>query len=305
MCNFRFEADMDPWLEWVCLLWGEHWLPDVIAELEDGVAERDLDEIFADFAAQLDPYFAPACQPVGPVPHRNGHVAGPTKHPKATSQVCHTVRRAFADQVQWQQHVRQMALIDPPATQPTPKLQLPDGRQVFFLVVHLFSGRRRPGDVQHHLQSMAQGCGLPLLILSLDTAVTLEFGNLSLDTPSWRTLEQLYAAGFVAPTLVGSPCETFSEARFNRPPDADDSRPWPRPLRSAERLLGLEGLTFKELKQVHMGGNFFQQAVLALSYRMARVALSLSTPQSPMHLNVLVSGPAHCLRFFSNIPMLL
>ena len=55
-CSFQFDEDLDPWLEWVFLLWGEHWLPDVFATLEDGVAERDTDDIFAEFASQLDRY---------------------------------------------------------------------------------------------------------------------------------------------------------------------------------------------------------------------------------------------------------
>ena len=67
---------------------------------------------------------------------------------------------------------------------------------------------------------------------------------------------------------MGSPCEMFSEASYNRPTDEEHHARWPLPLRSAERLLGLEGLSMTELLQVHMGGNFFQQALLALSYHM-------------------------------------
>ena len=40
----------------------------------------------------------------------------------------------------------------------------------------------------------------------------------------------------------------------------------PRPLRSAQYLFGLEGLTARELRQRHLGGNFFQQGALVLSY---------------------------------------
>ena len=40
----------------------------------------------------------------------------------------------------------------------------------------------------------------------------------------------------------------------------------PRPLRSATRLFGLEGLKPRELRQCHVGGNFFLQGVLALSF---------------------------------------
>ena len=53
-CPAAFDRNLDPWLEKVFLLWREHWLPDVIATFEDGVAEYDVEELYADFAAQLD-----------------------------------------------------------------------------------------------------------------------------------------------------------------------------------------------------------------------------------------------------------
>ena len=74
-------------------------------------------------------------------------------------------------------------------------------------------------------------------------------------------------AVLVAASVVGSPCETFSEARFT-PADENDNRSCPRPLRSADMLFGLEGLTLRELKQCHVGGNFFQQGALVLSFHM-------------------------------------
>ena len=84
---------------------------------------------------------------------------------------------------------------------------------------------------------------LKLVVLSLDTAVSTDFGDLSLGSDSWQQLMRIYAAGAVSATLLGSPCETFSEARFTLPESLPPGgAPWPRPLRSAERLLGLEGL---------------------------------------------------------------
>jgi len=55
-CPAAFDCNLDPWLERVFLLWGEHWLPDVVDTFEDGVAEYDVDEIFAEFASQLERY---------------------------------------------------------------------------------------------------------------------------------------------------------------------------------------------------------------------------------------------------------
>eukprot|EP00435_Cladocopium_sp_Y103_P040768 s901_g11.t1 len=280
------EDDLDPWLEFVFLTWGEHWLPDLLDSLEDGVFAREIDEAFADFASQLDRYQTLAriahldhalrtCQRAEPAPHRDAYVLGVLRHPKTSSKVRQAVPRAFAEQSEWQADVRNMRFLDLPPDQPIPKLKLPDGREVF-LIVHLFSGRRRENDVHHHLHDLARNHGLSILVLSLDTAVTLEYGNLALHSPSWRCLQQVYQAGVVAATVTGSPCETFSEARYMAPPEGSEVRSWPRPLRSAERLFGLENLTMRELRQCHMGGNFFQQGALALSFHMARGGVFIS-----------------------------
>ena len=275
---FTSEVDLDPWLEMVFLLWGEHWMPDLLASLEDGVAELDIDHLFADFAAQLDRYRLLAqwahltyklglCAPLDPKAHRSQAPADKPKCPKANSRIVQEVPRPFADQVQWQQRIRQMRFLDLPSPRACPKLLLPNGEEAF-LVIHLFSGRRRPDDVHDALHAFATSRQLKLIVLSLDTAVSSEFGDLALNSASWRILEQIYAMGAVGATLVGSPCETFSEARFMLPEDLPPGSTLPRPLRSALRLLGLEGLTARELRQCHLGGNFFQQGALVLSYHM-------------------------------------
>ena len=37
----------DNWLAFVFLAWGDHWLPDIIAEFLDGEAEKVVDELYA------------------------------------------------------------------------------------------------------------------------------------------------------------------------------------------------------------------------------------------------------------------
>eukprot|EP00435_Cladocopium_sp_Y103_P003947 s228_g1.t1 len=173
-----FGDSCDAWLEMVFLLWGEQWLPDIIAMFEDGVAERDVDDIFADFAVHLEGY-----QLLARIhkPPRIGSAHLPTYGASA---------------------------------------------------VH---------DVYSYLHELVAARGLSLLVLSRDMAVSLEFGDLALGSESWNAVLQLYALGAVAATLVGSPCETFSEARFN----VHDEQ--------------------------HSGsGNFYQQAALALGHHMAQ-----------------------------------
>ena len=69
-----------------------------------------------------------------------------------------------------------------------------------------------------------------VIILFLDAAVPLEYGNLMTKTVSWDTLVSIYLSGRIAATLCGPPCERFSAARF-------------KCRCSAAGLFGLEGLS--------------------------------------------------------------
>ena len=66
----------------------------------------------------------------------------------------------------------------------------------------------------------------------------------------------------------GSPCETFSAARHHQPEPSTDENPtrWPRPLRSAMRFFGLDGLTARELRQAAQGAEFFMQGIIVAAW---------------------------------------
>lgn len=75
-------------------------------------------------------------------------------------------------------------------------------------------------------------------------------------------------AGKVSATICGPPCKTFSAARHHQPepaPEGNSAR-WPRPLRSAVRFFGLEGLTARELLQAAQGAEFFMQGVIVAAW---------------------------------------
>ena len=55
------------------------------------------------------------------------------------------------------------------------------------VVIHLFSGHRRKGDVLDHLERMANSVGLPILLLSADLAIDQEW-----DLADDRTFSKLY-----------------------------------------------------------------------------------------------------------------
>ena len=265
----------DNWLAFVFLAWGDHWLPELIAAFMDGEAEYVVDEFFAEFAVELPRYQVLArisylesclrhCVETEPAPHRKPRQIDLSCHPKRNSKVSHKVPRAHGEQTQWLEQIRGSGLEEAPELQSCPRYKSLDDLPTF-LVAHLFSGRRWEGDFHHELCRFAADKNWRVVILSLDTAVSVDFGNLMRHTVSWTTLTSIYLSGRIAATLCGPPCETFSEARFmDKPADCPGHIRWPRPLRSSERLFGLEGLSMKELRQCFVGSSFFLQCVWAL-----------------------------------------
>ena len=155
------------------------------------------------------------------------------------------------------------------------------------LIVHLFSGRRRWDDVHCHLDAWARSRNYEITILSMDTAISITYGNLAIEAASWQRLVECYERGWVSATLAGTPCETFSEARFQDAGDSGGSgadegpRRMPRPLRSYERLLGLPALSRREVEQLHAGTNFFLQGLVLLGYQVVKGGLYVSEHPAP------------------------
>lgn len=288
--------DWDNWLAFVFLAWGDHWLPDLVAAFLDGEAEYVVDELFAEFATELPRYQVLAqisylesclrnCVEAAPVPHRQHRPVDLSMHPKRDSKISHRVPRAYGDQTQWHERIRRSDLIEARELRSCPRYKTVADMPTF-LVAHLFSGRRREGDFHQELGKFAADRRWRVIVLSLDTAVSGEFGNLMRHTVSWNTLADIYRSGRIAATLCGPPCETFSEARFTEKP-ADDNgsgvgpRAWPRPLRSAERLFGLEELSLKELRQCSVGSAFFLQCVWALCIHIATGGVFIAEHPAP------------------------
>eukprot|EP00438_Fugacium_kawagutii_P010603 Skav209974 [mRNA] locus=scaffold3013:98808:99671:- [translate_table: standard] len=112
--------------------------------------------------------------------------------------------------------------------------------------------------------------GIDVIVLSADTAVSAHYGNLAPSAEAKQALDDCYRLGVVGATLCGPPCETFSEARHHVPPDDDaaDGQPprkWPRPLRSRDRIAGLEHLTMREMRQVQTGSYFLFSMLLVMA----------------------------------------
>eukprot|EP00435_Cladocopium_sp_Y103_P055590 s1133_g18.t1 len=282
-----FDAKYDSWIETVLLAWGECCLPDVCATFEDGEAEFLVDSAFCELAADL-PRSAllsqlSACrlklcrlqadvdQPFSHRPVRRG-----TANARERIATAQRIPSLFDAQTEWFAdigRVRWDALPKPVAVGAT----IGSDQRPHFLIAHLFSGRRRQGDFHERLEFWARRYNFGVTILSLDTAVSVHYGNLVAEHVTWGHLVELYRAGRIAATLCGSPCETFSAARYHQPSEEEcRDRSWPRPLRSAAKFLGLEQLTRKELRQLQQGSEFFFQCVIAVALTLSHGGLLLS-----------------------------
>ena len=285
-CLATFGPALEDWAAETFVAWGEHWLPEISARAMDGEVEFALDDAFCEIVdllpctlikrrisflrqqqRRLQEEMAAPPRPYRPV--RRG-----TANPKECSATMHAVPSLFAAQALWQKQFRTISWCDLPRERGIPLLSA-QGERPCMLVVHLFSGRRRIGDFHWHLQRMATEFGVTFIVISMDTAVSPFWGDLHRSSSSWQSLARCYQAGLVAGTLMGSPCETFSEARFTVPPEGSGLR-WPRPLRSASMLYGLPGLTMRELCQVQLGTNFFLQGLEVLGHHLAEGGLFLS-----------------------------
>ena len=248
--------------------WGTECLPDQLATWEDPDLIRHVEEAFEILSndweqCQTRKLFERKMtrirflQKEEPMP-TSGHRAVKKGHANARERALTqlTVPQEFEKVPEWEQAFHSFRFDQWAAEKPTPIWSSIKQAPVF-LVVHLFSGRRREDDVHHWLSHYAVLKGIQLVVLSLDTAVDKDLGNLFHRGVPWRRLERLFLQGLVAAMLAGSPCETFS-ARHN---SLDNGRQGPRPLRSTSRLWGLAGLRLKELRQLSFGSSFELQVL--------------------------------------------
>lgn len=152
--------------------------------------------------------------------------------------------------------------------------QMPFYKQVMarpiYLVLHLFSGRRRGQDFHWLLADMVRHAKFNIHVLSLDTAIDRVIGNLAWTGASWAKIMELLQSGRISSGLAGPPCETYSAARYNEPPSSHDEKGkrirWPRPLRDEQNAWGIQGRTPRELQQLYVGSQLALQVMVVMIY---------------------------------------
>ena len=133
----------------------------------------------------------------------------------------------------------------------TPVVQTP-------IFVYIFSGRRRVGDYQSHMETLLMKAGVQGHVLLLDLALSPLH-----DVSNPALVEQLLrwiAGGAVAGLLAAPPCETWTEARYLETGSSTD----PRPLRTALDPFGIEQLTWREISQLDVSSFLLYVTMRAL-----------------------------------------
>ena len=142
-------------------------------------------------------------------------------------------------------------------------------------ILHMFSGRRREGDVQAWLETEAfRVPGREVRVVSVDVAIDPVRGNLCDPMAIAKWLRHI-AAGVVVGAVGGPPCETWSQVRGT-------TAGGPPVLRSAADPWGLAGLLPRHLKQVRVATLLLQAFLLvfAVLARSGGVAM-LEHPAEP------------------------
>ena len=129
------------------------------------------------------------------------------------------------------------------------------------ILLHMFSGRRRVGDVQYFLDKMEAPVEYVLHVVSMDLVVDAVWGDAM--APGTRNYWlQAAKAGYIVAFLAGPPCETWSKARGRE----IASGRGPRVVRDASSLWGLPSLALKEVVQVITGNELLTFTLLMAGY---------------------------------------
>ena len=122
------------------------------------------------------------------------------------------------------------------------------------VVAHLFSGHRRPEDLQSVLELKG------FKTISIDIIFDKTKGNL-LRKETFSFFRRALYAGWLKGFVAGPPCETWSKARAN----AVEGERCPRVVRTASRPFGKKDLTRREHNQVDLGSGLLGVALHLVS----------------------------------------
>lgn len=136
------------------------------------------------------------------------------------------------------------------------------------VLLHAYSGRRRPGDFQWYIDAMTAAGKLDgVYVVSLDIVIDSTWGDIGQDATQDFWLSAI-ARGQVLGMLSGPPCCTWSVARGKQGPTLPAHRRGPRVLRDVAHLWGYHSVSLREMYQLmdgHLLLGFSMKAMVLLS----------------------------------------
>ena len=137
------------------------------------------------------------------------------------------------------------------------------------IILHAYSGRRRPGDFQWYLDRLAAQHGMvDLYVVSIDLVINATWGDIG-RPETQRFWLRAIAQGQVLGMLSGPPCCTWSIARGKTDPKRPQlTSKGPRIIRTLQHLWGLPSVSLREMLQLcdgHLLLGFCVQAMVLLS----------------------------------------
>jgi hypothetical protein len=137
------------------------------------------------------------------------------------------------------------------------------------VILHLYSGRRRRGDVQYYFDRLSSSqTQFHLHIVSLDIVIDKIYGDaMRADTCDFWL--HSIRSGYIIAMLAGPPCESWSRARGVPLHGTSEftglvQRCGPRIIRDIQHLWGLDCVTIRELEQLQVGNALLGFTLLAL-----------------------------------------
>ena len=250
-------------VEWAFLKWGETNMYDQVEQWLAPDHQLYVEQEFMEFAESSDVWWKmlekTTIHNAGRdryIPNVEIRIKEPDLHRQVRPR--EPICSAYGQDDTRQHELCDVEVIQVPAQKPPPVFRKANGDLVIYML-HLFSGRRRSGDIHFWIDEMAKEFlpDIQVVMISLDTAVHEEC-NLD-NGPQWGYLLTLLAEGIFAGCATGPPCETWSAARHVQ---MEGPGHWPRPLRSASQPWGVVDLSCRELRQLHMGTRLYLHSTL-------------------------------------------
>eukprot|EP00438_Fugacium_kawagutii_P021317 Skav200338 [mRNA] locus=scaffold26:74302:77901:+ [translate_table: standard] len=148
--------------------------------------------------------------------------------------------------------------------------------------LHVYSGRRRKGDLQWYLEKeMEKISHFDLVIVSLDVMVDAQWGDISQKDTQEFWLAGI-RSGLVVGMTIGPPCETWSQVRNVAMEGPTAQSRGPRVLREPACPWGKPSLRLREISQLCMGNELLGFGFVAFAELASQGHLAiLEHPKEP------------------------